>query len=110
MPRQIPIVAAIILLLYPGSGIATYDPRDTAPQINNGLAAIWDSCDRLFGPAPDPRAKNWTADEKRRANDGSAQTTRDLDRRLTDGPGSNLASGREMPLVDVLIICLAVVW
>jgi len=70
MPRQIPIVAAIILLLYSGSGIANYDTRDTAPQINNGLVAIWDACDRLFGPAPDPRgAKNWTADEKQRAND-----------------------------------------
>ena len=52
MPRQIPIVAAIILLLYSGSGIANYDTRDTAPQINNGLVAIWDACDRLFGPAP----------------------------------------------------------
>jgi hypothetical protein len=69
MPRQIPIATAVILLLYPGSGIANYDTRDTAPQINNGLAAIWDSCDRLYGPAPDPRAKNWTADEKQRAND-----------------------------------------
>ena len=70
MPRQIPIVAAIILLLYSRSGIANYDTRDTAPQINNGLVAIWDACDRLFGPAPDPRgAKNWTADEKQRASD-----------------------------------------
>ena len=70
MPRQIPIVAAIILLLYSGSGIANYDTRDTAPQINNGLVAIWDACDRLFGPAPDPHgAKSWTADEKQRAND-----------------------------------------
>ena len=70
MPRQIPIVAAIILLLYSRSGIANYDTRDTAPQINNGLVAIWNACDRLFGPAPDPRAaRNWTADEKQRAND-----------------------------------------
>ena len=69
MPRQIPIVAAIILLLYPESGIANYDTRDNAPQINNGLAAIWDACDRLFGPVPDPRAKNWTADERRRTTD-----------------------------------------
>ena len=92
MPRQIPIVAAIILLLYSGSGIANYDTRDTAPQINNGLVAIWDACDRLFGPAPDPRAAgNWTADEKRRANDvvdcfkQVQRTLRELSIEATDG-------------------------
>ena len=92
MPRQIPIVAAIILLLYPGSGIANYDTHDTAPQINNGLAAIWDACDRLFGPAPDPRAKNWTADERRRATDvvdcfkQVQRKLREISIEATDGP------------------------
>jgi hypothetical protein len=65
-------MAAIILLLYPGSGIANHDtdPRIDTPRINNDLAAIWNACDQLFGPAPDPRAaENWTANEKRRAND-----------------------------------------
>jgi hypothetical protein len=72
MPRQIPIVAVIILLLYPGSGIANHDTarRIDTPRINNDLAAIWNACDRLFGPAPDPHlAKNWTTDERQRAND-----------------------------------------
>jgi hypothetical protein len=89
MPRQIPIVAAIILLLYPGSGIANHA---TAPQIDNGLAAIWNACDRLFGPAPDPHAaKNWTADEKQLANDvvdcfkQVQRTLREISIEATDG-------------------------
>jgi hypothetical protein len=66
MSRYLPIFAVITLLLYPASGMAKHE---TAPEIDNELAAIWDACDRLFGPAPDPgAAKNWTADEQRRAN------------------------------------------
>ena len=92
MHRQIPIMAAIILLLYLGSGIASYDTRDTAPQVNNGLVAIWNACDRLFGPAPDPRAaENWTANEKQRASDvvdcfkQVQRTLRELSIEATDG-------------------------
>ena len=98
MPRQIPIMAAIILLLYPGIGIANHatapqiDNGLAAPQINNGLVAIWNACDRLFGPAPDPRAaENWTANEKQRASDvvdcfkQVQRTLRELSIEATDG-------------------------
>ena len=66
MPRYIQVIAAIILL-YPASGMAGHD---TETGLDKDVAAIWDACDRLFGPAPDPSAaKRWTADEKQRATE-----------------------------------------
>lgn len=82
MRRSIQILSAIVLL-YPGSGMAKHD---ATPHIDDRLTAIWDACDRRFGPVPDPAtAKSWTDGDKQRASD-VVDCFRQIQRKLRDRP------------------------
>jgi hypothetical protein len=53
-----------VVVLYPWSGMAKHN---ATPQIDDRVTAIWDACDRRFGPAPDPaRVKSWTDADRQR--------------------------------------------
>ena len=77
MRRYLRIMSAVVVL-YPWSGMAKHN---ATPQIDDRVTAIWDACDRRFGPAPDPAADA----DRQRAND-VVECFRQVQRKLRDMP------------------------